>query len=71
MEARVNYAHFECSFYLRYFQFTLGLSECNPIVYQDATLAAQMVKNLSAMQETYLPPPNMILSIRFLVSLSH
>ena len=52
MEARVNYAHFECSFYLRYFQFTLGLSECNPIVYQDATLAAQMVKNLSAMQET-------------------
>ena len=44
--------HFECSFYLRYFQFTLGLSECNPIVYQDATLAAQMVRNLSAMQET-------------------
>ena len=55
-EARVNHArqgrHIECSFYLRYFQFTLSLSECNPIVYQDATQVAQMVKNLSAMQET-------------------
>ena len=44
--------HTECSFHVRYFQFTLSLSECNPIVYQDATLVAQMVKNLSAMQET-------------------
>ena len=44
--------HAECSFHIRYFQFTLSLSECNPIVYQDATLVAQMVKNLSAMQET-------------------
>ena len=55
-EARVNHArqgrHIECSCYLRYFQFTLSLSECNPIVYQDATQVAQMVKNLSAMQET-------------------
>ena len=54
-EARVNHArqgrHIECSCYLRYFQFTLSLSECNPIVYQDATQVAQMVKNLSAMQE--------------------